>query len=73
MDKLDAYKHGKIEVYGEYTKRYTVHSAEYLAEDILHELDIDFYQIESSTYMPFENPSPHMLIEYTVQITKDHW
>ena len=73
MNNIEAYKHEKIEVYGEYIEKYKLDSAESLAEDILHELNIDFYDITAATYMPYDNPSAHMLIEYTVQITKDHW
>ena len=62
------YKHEKIEVYSEYIKYHEDDPLEYLAEDILDNLDIEYYQIENVQINPYENPNPHMLIEYTIEL-----
>jgi len=67
--KYEAYKFEKIEVYSDYIEKYKDDLTEDLAADILHNLDIDFYEVESAILnFKKDNPNPHMLIEYTVKI-----
>lgn len=70
--KFDAYRYEKIEVYSDYIEKYKSDLPEQLAEHILNHLDIVFYQIEDVKMNPYENPNPHMVIEYTVELRNDH-
>ncbi|MCH9739455.1 MAG: hypothetical protein K0U38_01250 [Epsilonproteobacteria bacterium] len=66
--KFDVYKHEKIEVFSDYIEKYKSDNPEDLAEDILHHLNIVFYQIENVKLNPYKNPNPHMVIEYTIEL-----
>ncbi|MBN2823747.1 MAG: hypothetical protein JXQ76_00365 [Campylobacterales bacterium] len=70
--KYDVYKHEKIEVYSDYIEKYKEDLPEELARDILINLDIEFYEIESVKLNPFDNINAHILIEYTVELRKEN-
>lgn len=69
--KFDVYKYEKIEVYSDYIEKYKQDLPKNLAEDILNELNIDYYKVEEAELNPFDNPNPHMLIKYTIELRKD--
>ncbi len=73
MKKYETYRLEKIEVYCKDIEKFASYSPETLAEEILEDHDdLDVYDIVSIKLNPRDNPHPHMIIEYSVQIRNDH-